>query len=417
MAKKILAIDDDLFHLNLVTQILEKQGFEIKTARDGTEGLELMEETEFDLIISDVMMPNMDGYALCRQIRGNPKTSQTPIILLTALDTVEEKIRGFEAGADDHVPKPYDAQELLARVQVQLRRVDQIPVEAPVGRNGKVLAVYSMRGGVGVTTLATNLAAGIAQLWDKPTVLVDLVLVGGQSALAMNLPLRNTWASLGEIPIGEIDAQLMQMLLLPHESRVRVLAAPYSPEQGELITAEKVAHVLDLLKSQFEYVVFDLPHDFSETTLAGLDATDDLLALLSPDLASVRSMVLTLDTLYSLNFSPEKIHLVLNWTFERHGLAREDINTALKKNIEIIIPFAPEQLVSAINVGVPTVFAEPETPLGALFEDLAFKFSKKEHIDEPPKLPTDVWERVVERGRKRRAKGKAVQILTGKDPR
>ena len=86
----------------------------------------------------------------------------------------------------------------------------------------------------------------------------------------MNLPLRNTWSNLGEIPVEEIDAQLMQILLLPHESRARVLAAPYSPEQGELITAEKVRHVIDLLKTQFEYVILDLPHDFSETTLAGL---------------------------------------------------------------------------------------------------------------------------------------------------
>jgi pilus assembly protein CpaE len=416
MTQKILAIDDDPFHLNLVTQIMERQGFEMKTASDGVEALELIEKSEFDLIISDVMMPNMDGYTLCRQIRENPKTSQTPILLLTALDTIEEKIRGFEAGADDHIPKPYDAQELLARVQVQLRRVEQAPIEAPpVGKEGKVIAVYSMRGGVGVTTVATNLTAGISQLWNKPTALVDLVLMGGQSALTMNLPLRNTWANLGEVPIEDIDTQLMQILLLSHESRARVLAAPYSPEQGELISAEKVSHVLALLKSLHDYVIIDLPHDFSETTLAGLDATDELLVLLAPELASVRSTSLTLETLYSLNFSSENIHLVLNWTFERLGLSRTDINTALKKDIEIIIPFAPEAIVTAINVGVPTVFAEPETPLGALFEDLSFKFSKQEHKEDPPKLPTEVWERVTERGRKRKAKGNLALQLSSRE--
>lgn len=405
MSKRILAIDDDPFHLNLVTQVLERQGYKVESARDGVEGLELVEKAGFDLIISDIKMPGLDGYTFCRRIRGNSKTRQIPIILLTALDTVEERIMGFQAGADDHIPKPYDAQELLARVEVQLRRIEQASVKAQASRNGKVIAVYSLRGGVGVTTLATNLAAGISQLWNQPTVLVDLVLVGGQSALVMNLPLRNTWANLADIPIEDIDAQLMQILLLPHESGAKVLAAPYSPEQAELISGDRALHVLNLLQTQFDYVIIDLPHDFSETTLAGLDAADEILAILSPDMASVRSTSLTLETLYSLKYSPENIHLVLNWTFERQGLLRNDINTALKKDIEIVIPFAPKSLVTAINVGVPTVFAEPETPLGAVFEDLCFKFSKQKHKDEKPKLPTETWERVTQRARKRKAKG------------
>lgn len=405
MPKKILAIDDDPFHLNLVTQVLEQQGYEIETARDGTEGLELVEKSKFDLIISDIMMPNLDGYAFCRQIRENPQTAQIPIILLTALDTVEEKIRGFEAGADDHIPKPYDAQELLARVQVQLRRGEQKTIVTPSGRDAKIIAVFSMRGGVGVTTLASNLAAGIAQLWNKPTVLVDLVLTSGHSALTMNLSLRNTWANLADIPLEDIDSHLLHILLLAHESGARVLPAPPRVEQAELISAEKVQHVLRLLKANFEYVVLDLAHDFSDITLSGLDAADDVLALLAPDMASVRSMSLTLETLDTLGYPPDKIRLVLNWTFERHGLVRDDINRALKKDIEIIIPFAPEPVVNAINIGVPTVFAEPESPLGALFEDLSFKFSKQEHKEERPKLPTEVWERVAERARKRKARG------------
>jgi len=404
MPKRILAIDDDPFHLNLVTQVLEQQGYEIETARDGTEGLELVEKRKFDLIISDVMMPNLDGYAFCREIRENPQTAQIPIILLTALDTVEEKIRGFEAGADDHIPKPYDAQELLARVLVQLRRTEQLPIEAPAGRNAKIIAVFSMRGGVGVTTLASNLTAGIAQLWNKPTVLVDMVLTSGHSALTMNLPLRNTWANLADIALEDIDIQLLHILLLAHESGARVLPAPPRVEQAELISVEKVQHVLRLLKAHFEYIVLDLAHDFSDITLSGLDAADAVLALLAPDMASVRSMSLTLETLDSLGYPPDKILLVLNWIFERHGLVRDDINSALNKDIEIIIPFAPEPVVNAINIGVPTVFAEPESPLGALFEDLSFKFSKQEHKSERPKLPTEVWERVAERARKRKAR-------------
>jgi len=401
MTNRILVVDDDPIALKLVSSILTAQGYRIATVQGPKESLSILADQTFDLVLLDVLMPEIDGYELCRRLRKNPKTSELPIILLTALDTLEQKMRGFDAGADDYIAKPFEPKELIARIEVLLRRAAPRSTVEPIENIGKVISVFSLRGGVGVSTIAANLAAGLAQLWDKQALLVDLVFTAGQAALMLNVPLRKTWADLATIPNEEIDIELLEMLLLPHPSGVRVLAAPARPEQGELITEEKIQHVLGLLRGYYEYIIFDLPHDFSFATLEGLDVSDEILIPLSPDLASVRCTALTLSALASLDVPPAAIHLLLNWIFRGGGLPRKDMESALKRDVEIIIPHAPKPLVAAINSGVPPVFGAPDTPLAALFEDMAYRMSNAEHKEETPKITTEAWKRVKSRERQR----------------
>jgi pilus assembly protein CpaE len=256
-----------------------------------------------------------------------------------------------------------------------------------------VIAVFSLRGGIGVSTLATNLAAGLAQLWGQPTALVDLVLASGQSALMLNAPLRHTWADLAESSIGEIDGDLVESLLLNHACGTRVLAAAVRPEQSELISAEKVAHVISLLKERYDYVVLDLPHDFSDTTLAGLDAAHQVLVMVA----------CAVDVFDHLDYAHERVALVLNSTFERGGLARKDIEATLKRPIVMALPYMPEPLVSAINRGVPPVLDLAHKPAGAVFEEFALFVSKDEHRSTRPTHPTEAWQRLAQRQQRRRA--------------
>ena len=116
----------------------------------------------------------------------------------------------------------------------------------------------------------------------------------------------------------------------PSQSR-RVLLAPRKPEHSELLTSDKVVKVLQFLRQRYPYVVIDLPHDFRDTTLAGLDAAQEIITVIAPELASVRSMAVALEVFDSLEYPREKIHLVLNWIFEKRGLARKDIETALRQ--------------------------------------------------------------------------------------
>ncbi len=260
------------------------------------------------------------------------------------------------------------------RIKVMLRREKVQKVEKPT-YDGKVIAVYSLKGGVGVSTITVNLAAGLSQLWGQPSVLVDLSLAAGQSALMMNMPFRHTWADLATMPIEDVDRDLINSILLEHEKGIFILAASPRPEQNEYLTVDKVTHTLNLLRQQYQYLVLDLPHDFDSITLAGLDEADEIFVVMAPELASVRATISALETFNTLKYRSEQIHIVLNWTFQRHGLARKDIEAVLHKPVELVIPFAPEPMVKAINLGNPVILDDPESPLGALFEDISYLIS------------------------------------------
>lgn len=403
MVGKILTVDDDPMNLQLVIKTLEKEGYEIITATDGIQALKMAEEIQPDVILLDVMMPEMDGFEVCNQLRKSAATANTPIMMLTALNSVEEKIKGFEAGADDYLPKPFSPGELQARVKVLFRRAAPLQREKEI-KEGKIIAVFSLRGGTGISSISANLAAGLTQLWADSAVLVDLALNAGQSALMFNIPFRRSWANLAQIPAAEIDEKVVDDVLMEHSSGTIILAASPRPEQNELIDGEKVIRVLNILSKTYNYIVLDMPHDFQDTTLAGLDMANEILLVLTPDLASVRSTVCALDVFNSLNYNPSKIRIVLNWTFQRHGLPRKDIENAIKRSIEFVIPFAPDPFITAINLGKPTIIGDPKSPLSGLFEDFSFLLSKETDTKERPDSPTEVWERTVARLKQRQKK-------------
>ena len=410
MGAKILAVDDNEINLKVVKTTLAQAGHEILTATNGVEALEMVESVNPDLIILDISMPIMDGYEVCRILRGNPKTKNIPVIMLTSYNALEDKIKGFEAGADDYLTKPFQPAELQARVSVVLRRTasrneEKKPLETE--KNAKVISFFSMRGGSGVSTMAANIASGLAKIWGNKVALVDLSLAMGQAALMLNLSLRNTWVDLTNIPVEEIEPEILDAIMLKHENGVHVLAAPRNIANGELITGNLVTHVLDTLQTMYDYVIIDLPSQFSETTLIALDHSDDVLCILAPELASVRAMIGTLEVLEELDYKKGKeVVLVLNRTFEKRGLPRKNIEKALKQPIQIFIPFASEEFVNSINFGVPVVMGETEQTLVELFEDISFILSRNQDKEKPPKQPSNAYRRVAERLEKRKQRQK-----------
>lgn len=138
MGKKILVIEDDPDIVELLKHYLEKENFKLKDASDGFSGLKAAKAGDFDLIILDIMLPEMDGLEVCRELRGDPKTGVVPIIMLTAKTEETDKIVGLELGADDYVTKPFSPKELVARVKALLRRAEKKPENEKVYRYGKL---------------------------------------------------------------------------------------------------------------------------------------------------------------------------------------------------------------------------------------------------------------------------------------
>jgi two-component system response regulator RpaA len=127
---KIIVVDDDLAIQTLVKVNLEMQGHQVLTASDGVEGYALVQQEQPDLVILDVMMPNADGYTVCQRIRKNPDIANISVLMLTALGVVEDKVKGFDVGADDYLVKPFELPELQVRVRALLRRTGQLPKSA-----------------------------------------------------------------------------------------------------------------------------------------------------------------------------------------------------------------------------------------------------------------------------------------------
>jgi pilus assembly protein CpaE len=397
---RILVIDDEPLYHKMIAHALEAGKYQLDFASNGAEGLQKAKTNKPDLVITDVVMPDMDGYEVTRTLRRDPQFAHTPILVLTAQGSLENKLKSFEAGADDHLTKPFEAVEFSARLAALLRRTEIIQQRALAGvvhEDSRLIAVHSLRGGTGCSSLAVNLGAGLALLWKTQTILIDLTMIAGQVALMLNATLKRTWADIAKYNPAELDFDMVESIVGRHESGVNFIAAPTYPTEAEMISSEILDTSLQLLRKRYDYMVADLPHNFNPIAIHALDLADVILLVTAPDVASIRAASVALDTYGKLNYPPEKIKLVLNATFPKHGLPRDKIETALGVPVMVTIPYTPDRFVEAINFGQPLISAKTDEPIASLLEDLAFFLSRDAQKKSRPVSPSDTWQRVYKR--------------------
>jgi pilus assembly protein CpaE len=402
----VLVIDDEEIFRGLVSKSLDGLDFKITVAENGNTGLQKAHSIKPDLIICDVMMPNVSGYDLVSSLRREPEFASTPILMLTAQVGLQDKLKAFEAGADDHLTKPFEPAELVARINVLLRRNETrnaqgTPVTTATRESGRTVVVHSLRGGAGCSSLAVNLALGNKGLWKGSTILLDLTMMAGQVALMLNTSLKRTWADIAHHLPGELDEHVVNSIISHHESGLDFIAAPTLPSDADLIKPESLGEALRLIQPQYDYIFIDLPHDFHDFTLQALDIADLIILVATPDMASVRASSAALDTYKKLGYSREKIRFVINATFPRLGLPHEKIGAALGMPVSMIIPYSPDLFVEAINAGKPIISNKPGDPISALLEDYAFNISKPTDKKNRPNPATEAWLRVYQRYKER----------------
>jgi pilus assembly protein CpaE len=408
---RILAIDDDEDMCALVALALRSYGYEVETATSGLEGLKVMHQFSPDALIIDKMMPGMDGYEVVRRVRRDPEFGDIPILVLTAEENLEGKVDAFEIGADDYLNKPFAREELNARLASLLRRSQRSGGyrAADGGRESHIIAVHTLRGGIGTTTIAVNLAVALRELWRAPTLLVDMVLLSGHVSLFLDTPAKRNWADLAREDLDEIDEDLINHVISSYETGLDFLAAPGTPSSAELITPEIVNRALEVMQPRYEYVVFDLPHTFDDITLSILDRADIILLVVAPELAAVRAASMALDTYSKLNYDQGVVQLILNRPFDEDGLSPMDVSRVLRHPTGLSLPFGGRRPVQAINQGTPLVEAWPEHPASERLASFAYEVSKQVHRDIPPISPSEMWQRV-----KRQREENVVRRTVGK---
>jgi pilus assembly protein CpaE len=374
---RILLVDDNRLILRMVERNLKENQFDVSLAENPEQALGMLNAALPDLIVSDVMMPGMDGYEFCRRLKTDPRTARIPVIMLTANAGIKEKIKGFSAGADDYLVKPVERQELVLRIRALLARVraSGIPKEEQKPQH-HIISVFSLRGGCGKSTMSVNLAVSLAQMWSIPVALADMAFESNHDAMLLNLRPKRTWADLGALNLDLIDDPVVYGHLAPSEVGVHVLPGPDSPISVGLITAKLVGHVSLLLRERFEYTIADLPSTFSETNLAVLDLSDLIILVITPELAGLKVTRATLEVFDSLGYSRDRVSTVLNWTFPKRGLPQKDIEAALGMSIDLVVPYEQVVFVDGIQHGVPAVLSAPKADGPLAIQKYAYHVSE-----------------------------------------
>jgi len=270
------------------------------------------------------------------------------------------------------VLKREDFEKFLANNLQAMRRVigviterQTMPPTASLGQEerrtvelGKVLAVFSPKGGVGRTTIALNLSLAIVQLSDRRVVLVDGSLTFGDVAVMLNLPPTRTISDL--IPYANrLDEDLVNTILAAHPSGLRVLLAPPKPELADLVTPEHMSLILARLRELFDYVVVDTMTTLNDITLAILDAADKVLVVTTPEIPAIKNVRTFLDTTAALGYPPDKIELILNRADASPGIDVGEIEATLGRRFTARINSGGLRVVEAANRGTPVVLADP----------------------------------------------------------
>ena len=237
-ATKVLVVDDDLNIQRVLVFTLKQEGYEVHVASDGQAGVEMAASIDPELILMDVAMPKLDGYAATQQIRAAEKEGRrVPIIMLTAEADVEQRVKGLRAGADDDIVKPFHPLELIARIKALLARSGvsgagpAAPGQATLGR---LACFYGAKGGVGTTTIAINTAIALAARHSRKVALFDANLQFGDMRVFLDLSLDSS-SIVNAISEPDLDSELLQTAAGDPPRRDRPPAGSSQPGAADIV--------------------------------------------------------------------------------------------------------------------------------------------------------------------------------------
>ncbi|MCS6803547.1 MAG: AAA family ATPase [Acidobacteriota bacterium] len=280
-------------------------------------------------------------------------------------------VKSYRSGATDFLPQPLkleEIEEVLTKIDAMRSRSESEVL------TGRVFAIYSSRGGTGVTTMAVNLASQMARLTRENTVLVDLNLQYGAMPLFFGLDPEYTIADVVRNQ-DRLDAQLLKSFLMRTGDNLYCLPAPLRVEEADDVQPAHVQRIVTMLRSQFTYVVVDCQHTLDVNTVTVLDLADTILLVSLVDVPSVYCTKRVLDVFRKMGFPEEKIKVVVNCYDKRDGVPIEKVQEVFGMKIETVLAEDHRSVLSSINMGHPLVVSQPKSPLVKQFSDLAGQFT------------------------------------------
>ncbi|MBB1049723.1 AAA family ATPase [Dietzia sp. CW19] len=304
-------------------------------------------------------------------------------VVLVSDRVAELGLSAMRAGVSDIVPTESEEDEIRAALDRAIKVTRQ---RAPAGlgdgtdlgagtqsRRGQVISVVSPKGGVGKTTIAANLAVGLARSAPHSTVLVDLDLQFGDVANALNLTPEHTIVDVVQGAAAR-DSMVLKTFLTQHDTGLTVVCGPNSPAEADLVGVSELTHLLQTLAAEFRFVIFDTAPALTDHTLAALDMTDDLILVTSMDVPGVRGLRKELDILRDLGMGFDRRHVVVNFADTHSGLTRADVEATIGTGVDLVLPRSRATAVS-INQGVPLMQNEIRDPMTKKLRGLVDRFA------------------------------------------
>jgi pilus assembly protein CpaE len=333
----------------------------------GAEALEVCRQHNPHVILIDAHLGNQDGIEYARQIAGLSR--KVGVIVMSVDGDQEHMRRAMRAGARDFLVKPFTSDELVQAIRrvywemLEAEEFEQKQLETrPVVEMGKgrIIAAYSPKGGVGRTTLLTNLAVAAAQSTGKRVALIDGSIYFGDVALMLNLvPSR----SIGDVALeaSRLDDDLLLDLMVSHSSGVRALLAPPKPQAAELVTPDLMKRVLEIASRHFDYVFVDTWQSLHEIVLTVLDMADTILLILKLELPLIRDGKQFLELADLLGYPRDKVLLVLNRSDSDTGIKIEVAEESLGRPFDAKVISDGRGVTMSVNQGVPLVLSHPNS--------------------------------------------------------
>lgn len=376
MSEKILIVDDDLETLRLVGLMLQRQGYDIVAANNGSQALNQVNKEKPDLIILDVMMPDIDGYQVTRQLRSSPETQYIPILMFTAKNQVDDKVAGYEAGVDDFVSKPIHPAELGAHVKALIARNKS---RASTTNKGYILGIISPKGGLGVSTVVLNLCISLYDRYKIESVAVELQSGKGSWAHELGQEKQAGLQNLLAMPPGEIKVDSIEKQLYYSAYGVRLLMASNQTNDLKYIKAEQqIEAILQQLPSLSKFTVVDLGAGYLPNLAKVLTYCNELIIVTEPYPSSVDRVAHMLKDYAQYGFGKSKPVDVLSVNRVRADMqiSITQMQEVFGQSVMEVIPPAPEIAYQSAVRNIPMIKIQPESLVAHQISRVADVISK-----------------------------------------
>ena len=364
----VVIIDSDLDSINSITNYIKK--LDSKVVIEGTattfeRGYELVHKKRPMVVIIEVGKDVDPSIEKITQILNRfPQLS----VFATSEDKSSDTIlKVMRAGAAEYLLRPVAETDLAFALQ-KLGRL-WLTREVPEDEAGRIFTIFSPKGGVGVTTIAINLATDILEFSKKPTIVVDMDLNAGDVTTFLNMKPSYTISDV-TTNISRLDRSFLQGVIAKHESGISVLAEPQQVEDAVSISGEDIKKVLSLLKSMFKYIVIDAESISTRTNIA-LEMSDQIFLIFYMSLPGIKNMQRHLSYLSKMGLGRDRVKLIANRVVKKSEIKKEDAEKVLNYPIFWTIPNDYETTMACLNKGVPINTGAPKSQLNISLKDLA----------------------------------------------